>query len=48
MDKRKMWDEMDEVLLEPTDAPMPEGSMTEIDLDLVGREDMDDEYTERS
>lgn len=44
--KKPMWDELDEVILEPTDAPKPEGSMTEIDLDIVGREDMDDDDTQ--
>ena len=41
--KNQIWDELDEVMLEPTDAPRPEGSMTEIDLDMVGREEDDDE-----
>lgn len=37
------WDELDEILLEPTDNPKPEGGITEIDLDLIGREEMDGE-----
>lgn len=41
--KQGAWDELDAILLEPTDAPQPEGSTMEIDLDLIGREGMDDE-----
>ena len=37
----KMFYEMTEVLIEPTDSPIPEGA--EIDLDAIGREDEDDE-----
>lgn len=37
--KDPMFEELDEVLIAPTDAPKPEGK--EIDLDAIGREDED-------
>lgn len=39
--KEPMFDELDEILIEPTDNPVPEGK--EIDLDAIGREDMEDD-----
>lgn len=43
--KQGAWDDLDEILLEPTDEPKPEGKeqISEIDLDRIGREDMDHE-----
>lgn len=38
---RREWEHMDAVWSFPDDAPDPEG--TEIDLDRIGREDMEDE-----
>lgn len=39
--KTPTWDELDTVWEHPDDVPFPEGA--EIDLDAIGREDLDEE-----
>lgn len=39
--KNTLWDEMDVIMVDQSDNPIPEGA--EIDLDAIGREDEDDE-----